>query len=303
MHDNTLQHSHFMAMGTRLDVILTEIDSNIARFVLNELKRVVEQTEQALSCYRNSSALFRLNQQLAINDKAFVEDDLLLQAFTSAKQMHQLTHGLFDVSLGQLLLAQKDQKFVDENITYFNGMDQVTIDTTIQQLRCKKPGIQFDFGGLGKGIALEKCRAVLEHFDVQHALLSFGSSSILALGNHPHGEYWPISVCHPFKKTEPLDNFALSNNCLTISSSISHQENTLATHRPHLFNPKSGNVVKQLKSVAVVSQSAIVGEALSSAFLVVEQNNDLENLINDQAIKQLLQNHKIYSFDQQAPLK
>jgi len=178
--------------------------------------------------------------------------------------------------LGAYIKANKDQDITEHAIIPLNGgMENIIINSDIQQVHVDRSGIQFDFGALGKGIALDKCKAVLQRFDINNALLSFGGSSILALGHHPHGEHWPVSLAHPLNSNEQLNSFGLKDTCLSISSTILHKNNVDKPLRKHLFHPKSGVVSSMLKSTAVITSSAGIGEAFSTALLIASPEEKL----------------------------
>jgi thiamine biosynthesis lipoprotein ApbE len=59
-----------------------------------------------------------------------------------------------------------------------------------------KGEVSLDFGGIGKGFALDECRRILEseQFDMHDWLLDAGTSTVLVSGGP-----WPLGVGGPFK--------------------------------------------------------------------------------------------------------
>jgi hypothetical protein len=77
--------------------------------------------------------------------------------------------------------------------------------------------VQVDFGGFGKGYALERIRKLLLSHGILNAFISFGESSVLALGNHPHGTGWKAGVNHQMITGNSLFSFDLQNESLSTS--------------------------------------------------------------------------------------
>jgi thiamine biosynthesis lipoprotein ApbE len=77
-------------------------------------------------------------------------------------------------------------------------------DLVIDTVHCRvsvKGKVSLDFGGIGKGYALDECRKILEseQFDLHDWLLDAGSSTILVSGGP-----WPLGVGGPFKRRTRL---------------------------------------------------------------------------------------------------
>ena len=64
-------------------------------------------------------------------------------------------------------------------------MPHVRLDAARRSVRFDRPGIEVNFGAIGKGYALDRMGALLRRRGARRALLSAGHSSVLALGgNH-----------------------------------------------------------------------------------------------------------------------
>ena len=61
------------------------------------------------------------------------------------------------------------------------------------------PAARLDFGGYGKGYALDVAARVLDEFGVRSALLHGGTSSILTRGEPEDGPCWRVEIRDPFE--------------------------------------------------------------------------------------------------------
>ena len=76
------------------------------------------------------------------------------------------------------------------------GMQHVSLDAASgRRVRFRRPGIELNLGAIGKGYALDRVAATLRSAGVQHALLSAGQSSLLAIGGRGRG--WTIDLVSP----------------------------------------------------------------------------------------------------------
>ena len=123
--------------------------------------------------------------------------------------------------------------------------------------------LAFDFGGMGKGLALDAAGAVLRAAGAASALLSAGESSVLAIGQHPLGGPWPIGVPHPFVPGTFLAEFDLTNEALSVSATV---DAAAPGRQPTLRGGDGAPVTAPLTAIAITGQGARA-EGLSTAFM------------------------------------
>ena len=104
---------------------------------------------------------------------------------------------------------------------------------------------------------------ILEKNGVEKALVNFGNSSVLAVGSHPLGDYWPVGVDNPFTK-EHMADLKLRDTSLSVSGNM-------PTHPRHIVNPLTGKFVEAKKMVSVVAKDPVVAEVLTTAFMVADE--------------------------------
>ena len=96
----------------------------------------------------------------------------------------------------------------------------------------------------------------MEQAGLNDALISLGTSSIMALGNHPSGIGWKIDFST--KGDESAPTVQLCNQCLSTSGNNSED-------REHIISPSTGNYIEGIRYAAVVTKNAIDGEVLSTS--------------------------------------
>lgn len=133
-------------------------------------------------------------------------------------------------------------------------------DLTIDVDRCRvsvKKRVELDFGGIGKGFALDECRRILEgeQFGLTRWLLDAGTSTVLVSGGP-----WPLGVGGPFKgrtrltAVEELLSGALSGSGPEIQGA-------------HIWDVRRGTTETRWAQSWAIASTGAVADALSTAAL------------------------------------
>lgn len=114
-----------------------------------------------------------------------------------------------------------------------------------------------NLSGFLKGYALDEVRPIIEEAGIADALINLGNSSILALGCQPgYTDGWHISALN---SSPPSDGAGetLHNQCLTTSGNDT-------ADRCHIVNPITGQLIKGLRQVSVITYSGAEGEVMAT---------------------------------------
>lgn len=231
----------FMAMGTRVELhVFGPCDPQ----ALLEARRQVERVDDALTIHRPSPTV-SLNEALLAGRAAVIEDPVLLAALIETRALMALTEGLFDPTV----------QAGSPNRTW-------TLDPRSGRVEAAAP-LAFDFGGVGKGAALDAAGKVLRAAGVTSALLSAGESSILTIGRHPLGETWLIAVPHPFVQGTFLAELELVDEALSVSATV----DAAGPGRQPTLRAGDGSPITAPLTAIVVAAQGSRAEALSTALI------------------------------------
>ncbi len=245
------QVERFGAMGTRVELHVFGAGSADA---LVAAWRAIECVDDALTIHRPSSTT-AVNDELLAGRGAAIDDPVLIEALIAIQDVHALTDGLFDPSA--------DRRFGGA------GWGDVVFDRGAARISALKP-LALDFGGFGKGFALDRACAVLREAGVVSACLSAGESSISVVGEHPLGGGWPFSIPHPSLEGAVLVELELIDEALSISTTVG--AGTAAPERAAMIRPSDGAVVTAARCAVAVDRSGGRAEALSTALLVADDD-------------------------------
>lgn len=240
-----LVRATYNVMFTRLDILLFE-KQDLADNLLQEIREIVFRLEKRFNKFDPESELSAINR--LGNRKWMKLSAEMLDILKRGIRLKEQTNGYFDITYNTH--DQNDWQLNEEKGFYQD-----------------KKNISVDLGGLAKGYAIEQIRKLFENNSIKTAFVSFGESSILGWGTHPFGEYWPLGTKDYFIPEKNIWPCRLKNSCLTGSSSLQKREGKLY---PHIKNPFTGNNITEHRIASVVSNSALEGEALSTALTVAE---------------------------------
>ena len=125
--------------------------------------------------------------------------------------------------------------------------------------------VQYDFGGFAKGYLLKQIKESFCSNGINDAFVDFGQSSILAMGNHPSGDGWTVSLRSPFRDRAPKE-IALHDKALSVSGNS-------PGYVGHIVNPFTGEEQCGSGMVAVISEDPLDAEVLSTALMVIPKED------------------------------
>ena len=277
-----------MAMGTRCDVVLFHDDLDFAERLSLSIQKEVGFYEFLLSRYQDGSPVSRFN---AMNPgEIFKPGDTLWDVILECKKYNELTRGAFDITAFRVIKLWKDKRLEDrvseEELKIAltkSGFDKLKFDNNSKTIEKLVEGIELDFGAIGKGIALDFIKKLLIKQNVKVGFISFGESSVLALGKHPAGDYWPVGIPNPYSKQDILHVFNVVDGFVTTSGTILNTYRRNIGHRVHIIDLRNGNAIINGALVSVKSSSAVLGEVISTSWMILDdaEKEELKKEIKD----------------------
>ena len=251
------------AMATEFQIFITGTGETKAHTCAAEALRDLEILEAELSRFRDGSDISRLNhlapgKSTPIGEAAF-------DCITLAKEVHSATKGAFDITIGPLLAVWTNPDHSPRQPSQSElararaaiGIDKVVLTPANGEASVTCKDIWLDLGGLGKGYALDQMASILKASSIDNALLDAGGSTLLAFGQGPSGDGWPVGTGEP-----DIPGIKLKNQSLSGSGFTERGE--------HIIDPRGGlRVSAKKKNAWALAPFAALADALSTAFLVM----------------------------------
>jgi len=229
----------------------------------------VERIEAKYSRYSESSTLSSINRAATKGEPVAVDEETA-GLFEFAFACHQKSKGLFDITSGILRRAWdfSSGKLPDGSavsaLLPFIGMDKLLWRPP--HLIFLQPGMELDFGGIGKEYAVDRLGSLLNSAGIMRGLVDLGGD-LVALGPHPDGQPWRIGLRNPDDPTDIAETVALSCGALATSGDYERRIEIDGVRYCHILNPYTGWPVRGLSSVTVVAPQCM--EAGSVATIAI----------------------------------
>ena len=263
------------AMGTTFTIYLYSSDREKATAAFDAAFDEVERIEEALSNYRATSELSRINRLAA--DQPVTTDPEVFHLLQTSFDYSRRSDGAFDITVGPLMRAWG---FFRAGGHYPSaaelskarasiGWTKVALDPARRTVKFLIPGMELDPGGIGKGYAVDQVVRVLREAGISVALIDAGSSTLYALGAPPGKNGWKVLVPRPGDRAHSISEVFLRDTSLSTSGSYEKFFRLDGHTYCHIMDPRTGGPVQGMLQTTVIAATGTDSDALSTAMFVM----------------------------------
>ncbi len=281
--DRTYVHMKREIMATCFEIIFPSSEDvkshETGMLALDEIDRF----DMLLNIWQGRSELKELNQRAPF--EAVPVSDEIFHFLQLGKKFYEETEGAFDITSTPLARCWgffsrngriPHQEDLDAALKKV-GMDQVELDVERKTVHFKREGVEITPASLGKGLALDYAKKIIQQRGLRNVLLNGGYSSALACGAPAWKEAWQIDIRNPFEEeTTPLAKLHLRHKGFSSSGSEEQYFIYKGKRYGHILDPRTGWPSSKILSLSVVAPDAATAESLSTAFCVMGVEKTLE---------------------------
>jgi thiamine biosynthesis lipoprotein len=273
------QTMRYQAMGTDFEFNLyaepgAESTAEVVR-VADMAMEAVRNLEEQISQWKPRSQTTYINRHAA--EEPVQVSPEVFNLVKTCKEVYRNTGGAFDITVGPLIelwgfYKGKGHLPSDEelrNAVNHVGLDKVTLNADDRTVAFSQDGIHLDFGGIGKGLALDVAAEVLRSYGVTSAVLHAGTSTVLAIGAPPGEPGWTVRIRNPYNTDAYIDEVFLKDESLSTSASYEKWFELDGKKYCHIFDPRTGRPVEGMVSATAIVPSGTLSDGLSTAFFVM----------------------------------
>ena len=292
----------WLAMGTffEVEVRVSPAEAERARIWIEWARQEILRLENVYSRHDPESAVTSLNEALSYEDVLMnrVKVDLELESILFlAIEVWAGSGGAFDMTIGPLVdvwteavsqetwpsvaaLREAKKRLGSEAILFLGD----------GRLEILKTGLRIDLDGLSKGRVLDQLRArFVEDLPGAAALLNFGESSILAIGD-PDGGGWRLAVRSRNQSDGSLTDrrgtaLRLRDQALSVSSSLGAVSEIAGEEISHVIDPRTGSPLSKGVQAFVIADRAGLADGWSTALLVLGADKTALRLIEQAGVE------------------
>jgi len=256
----------FRAMGSDAHLIIVGGPPDL----LEQARRRIDHLERLWSRFLPDSEISQLN--LANGDPLHVSAETV-ELIQRALEAWRLSGGAFDPTvLGAMLRAGYVRSFDELGEHPPSGQSVLGIGT--QDIRIEgrtvrlPPGVGFDPGGIGKGLAADLVSAEAIAGGASGVCVNLGGD-VRVRGTGPTtAGTWTVAIEHPWME-EPLLLIGLTEGAVATSTTLRRRWRTDGEPRHHLIDPQTGQAsTTDINLATVVSAQAWAAEVLAKAVVL-----------------------------------
>lgn len=262
----------FHAFGTLVDVTLSPAGAYDVEAIESALREELDILHRSWHAWEPGS-LGRTNELLALQAE-FSAPPSVLPLIERGREMEALSDGLFNPALGRLVAAwgfhqdeaagpPPDDATLRELLDNPPSMQDIERDGV--RLLGRHPDLQLDFGGLAKGLAVERVLETLNELGVQAAIFNAGGD-LMTLGR-PANRPWRIGIRHP--QGGVLGSIELNAaEALFTSGDYERGYEWEGKRIHHVIDPRSGRPSQGLDSVTVLHTDPVLADAAATTLMI-----------------------------------
>ena len=223
-------------MGTFVTVSLQE-----SRY-FNDVFKVLNDVDNSLSSYKKDALVYRLNHKRRV----FLDANLY-EALVLSREFYKRSDAYFDIAIGS----------ITKDLYHFGEDERVAKSSELKESNISINGVHFnhkiaylddniklDFGGMGKGFAVDKASIFLKKMGVKKGIIAV-SGDIRCL------DICKININNPFSDNS-LASFETKKRDMGISTSGNYNRYVKSTKNNHLINPKQKKPEQNFVSITLI---------------------------------------------------
>ncbi|VXB90002.1 FAD:protein FMN transferase [Maribacter litoralis] len=289
----------YEVMGGDFDITVISVDEELGYIYIQEALAEVQRIEKLISSWDAESETSLINKNAGIKPVPVSWE--LFKLIERSIQISEITNGAFDITFTPLNDLWKLDGSMESMPTTANvkarqariGYRNIVLNGKDQTVFLRKKGMRISFGGIGKGFAADKAKALLVSKDVKAGIINL-DGDITSWGTKVTGDKWLIGVVNPDLKGGIASWIPILESSVATTSSDGNFIMSGNKKYTHILNPKTGFPATGINSVSVFAKSAELSDALATSIFVmgldaglalINQLGDTEVIIVDSANK------------------
>lgn len=251
----------FDALGTHWWIELPE-DSNVTRLRAIIIERVTT-FETDYSRFLPTSLIGKLN----INKSLDNPPQGLLDMLAFAREMYQVSNGIFNISVGGTLAQLGYGKSQPHAKLKLKFWDQVVMN---DQLISIPENSEIDFGGFGKGWLIDELGGILENEGCQFFVIN-GGGDILVKSVYPV----ELALEHPLNPALKIGTTRVYNGALAVSSTVKRAWKQGTKKHHHIIDPRrEASSDSPVIATYIRAESALIADTMATILLIAPELRD-----------------------------
>jgi FAD:protein FMN transferase len=272
-------------MGTRCSVELWTEDVSRGEAAIQAVFTELRRIDAEFSTFKPDSEVSRVNAGASKAPMAISAE--LYGLISTSIGYSELTHGTFDItyaSVGYMYNYPEHIRPTEAQIAAALpaiSYRHIHLDPGAHTVFFDVPGVRIDFGGIGKGYAVDRGIAILQQAGFTRAMVNAGGDSRV-IGDR-FGRPWIIGIKDPDDTTRTIVKIPLVDAAFSTSGDYERYFDEGGIRYHHILDPKTGKSPHKVRSVTIIGPYATRTDAMTKSVFVMgaKEGIDFINTIPD----------------------
>jgi thiamine biosynthesis lipoprotein len=290
-------------MGNRFEISVVSDDENWASSRMDLAVAEISRIEKLFTTFNDDSQTNQINAAAGI--RPVKVDQEVFQLIQRSLKISALTQGAFDITYGSIDKSlwnfNVNMKSLPDAETARNAVRLINYKNVIMNpehltVMLKEKGMRIGFGGIGKGYAADRAKAILQQNGVNSGIVN-AAGDLTTWGTQPNGKPWTVAIAAPDKQLTPFSTLNISDMAIATSGNYEKYAVINGKKYSHTIDPKTGLPVSGIKSVSIICPSAEFADAMATPVTVmgIRVGLDLVNQLQQLACVIIDDDNRLYT--------
>ena len=270
-------------MGSRFDITVVANDEAQGNASIAVAIAEITRIEKLISSWDPNSQTSSINRNAGI--KPVRVDTELFNLIERAIKISKLTDGAFDISYASMDRIWKfdgSMNVMPSEVEIMTsvakvGFNNIVLDKNESTVFLKLEGMKIGFGGIGKGYAADKAKALLIAQGAPSGIIN-ASGDMNTWGKQPDGSEWKVAITNPMNKNKVFALLPITDGAVVTSGNYEKFVNFNGKRYTHIIDPRSGYPSSGIISVTVFAPTAELADALATSVFVMGKEAGLDRI-------------------------
>ena len=267
-------------MGCDFTITLTANSKEIGDIYIQEAINEIIRIEKLISSWDVNSQTSLVNKNAGI--KPVKVDSELIALIERSIAIAKFTDDAFDISFASMdkiwkfdgsVIEMPSEEIIKASVAKV-GYENIILNKQNSTIFLKNKGMKIGFGGIGKGYAADKAKALLISKGVNGGIIN-ASGDLTTWGKQPNGDAWKVGIKNPLNKDKIFAWFPVENRAVVTSGNYEKFVMINGKRYTHIINPKTGYPSHGVLSVSVFAPKAELADALATSIFVMGNKKGL----------------------------
>ncbi|MEG3619920.1 FAD:protein FMN transferase [Magnetovibrio sp. PR-2] len=277
--------------GTLVEFIIRGADEDLAKHAITEVDRDFQRMHKDWHAWKPGGELYDINRAMDQGETVEVSD-FVLPLLLQGQQYEVMSGGLFNPAIGKLIDAWgfHADELPTGSLPDFDQIKRLAsrqasmLDIMVEgnQVSTINRTVSFDFGGFGKGVALDMAVEKLKSLGIQNAIVNAGGD-LNTIGK-PGERLWTVGIRDPRDWGVIASVELTGGENLYTSGNYERFRMSEGVKYAHIIDPRTGMPVEHTASASVVHENGALADAAATA-LVVAGPQEWEKVVESMGLK------------------